>query len=149
MFLTQIECMSSEESRDYFLSYLYGAFGGFLKPFSCPYNMRVSKRWRFLFSTVPFALHTNRISISAFLNMVCLSAKLQIPTAAASSTFAGQSNVKAMTVKMHVRTLGFQWWQRGRLKESDVSRRRPFFFSTGSRPLHPLLQHSSIISHDA
>lgn len=81
----------------------------------------------------------------AFLKMVCLSAKLQIPTAAASSTFAGQSNRKAMTVKMHVGTLGFQWRQHARLKESDVSGGQ----SRGSRQLQPLLPPSSIISHDA
>jgi len=76
--------------------------------------------------------------------MVCLSAKLQIPNAAVSSTFAGQRNGKAMTVKMHVETLGFQWRQHGRLKESDVSRGE----SRGSRLLQPLLPPSSI-SHDA
>lgn len=75
--------------------------------------------------------------------MVCLSAKLQIPTAAASSTFAGHR--KAMTVKMHVGTLGFQWRQHARLKESDVSGGQ----SRGSRQLQPLLPPSSIISHDA
>lgn len=108
-------------------------------------RVRRPKWWHFLFSAEPLALHTNRISIPAFLKMVCLSAKLQIPTAAASSTFAGQSDGKAMTVKMHVGTLGFQWRQHGRLKESDVSRAQ----SSGSRLLQPLLPPSPIISHDA
>lgn len=107
----------------FFIILLYSFWVLFKAHFSCSFNMRVSKQ-HFLFSTEPFTQHTNRISIPAFLKMVCLSAKLQIPTATASSTFAGQSNGKAMTVKMHVGTLGFQWRQHGRLNESNVSRGR-------------------------